>query len=71
MPLSLARSTGPSQLCLGISRDRFHSGRTYLEKKECRRGKEMRAVTLGAALSEVDWYEIAEHYIADVDKEDN
>jgi hypothetical protein len=25
---------------------------------------------LGAALSEVDWYSIAEHYIDDVDKED-
>jgi hypothetical protein len=25
---------------------------------------------LGAALSEVNWHEIAEHYIADVDKED-
>jgi hypothetical protein len=25
---------------------------------------------LGAALSEVDWYEIAEHYIEDVDKEE-
>ena len=24
---------------------------------------------LGAAMSEVNWYEIAEHYIADVDKE--
>ena len=25
---------------------------------------------LGAALSEVNWYEIAEHYIADVDKDE-
>ena len=26
---------------------------------------------LGAALSEVNWYEIAEHYISDVDKDNN
>ena len=30
----------------------------------------MFADLLGAALSEVDWYEIAEHYIEDVDKEE-
>lgn len=31
-------------------------------------GASMFADLLGAAMSEVNWYEIAEHYIADVDK---
>ena len=33
-------------------------------------GASMWADLLGAAMSEVNWYEIAEHYIADVDKEE-
>jgi hypothetical protein len=30
----------------------------------------MYADLLGAALSEVDWYEMAEHYLADIDTEE-
>lgn len=33
-------------------------------------GASLYADLLGAALSEVDWYEIAEHYVADVEEEE-
>lgn len=34
-------------------------------------GASMFADLLNAALSEVDWYEIAEHYLADLDDDDD
>jgi hypothetical protein len=49
--------------------DLMHRLQEEIEEAQPDLGASMWADLLGAAMSEVNWYEIAEHYIAEVDKE--
>ena len=51
------------------TRDLADSLQALIDEMRPDLGASMFADLLGAALSEVDWYEMAEHYLSDIDKE--